>query len=464
MKRFFPKTLTAQTIFVLLLGLTVSHFLSMVIYSSDRVESLSTMGGRNMAQRIASASHLIVDTPEGWRGRIVQALNEPSFKVSISPESMLVTEGEQGRHLSILKKFLRSQIGLSEDTKLFVQLFETPHEGGMIGLMNPNQWMHMQMMSKMHGITSHQSLRVSLELPEGLWLNFATDIPESDPFWSATSILSLALMAIAVIVLSVWVVRRITVPLRSFAHAAKRLGRDVKAPPMSEKGPLEVQEAAQAFNEMQERLRRLVENRTQMMAAISHDLRTPITLLRLRTEQAEALADRNKFLSTLDNMEHMISLTLEFAKQDFEEEKRLKVDMSALIESICEDMNDAGNDIEYILGKQTLYVCAPIAMKRAFTNLIENAIKYADSAKVSLNDLGTEISVVVFDSGPGVPADQLDKITQPFYRCEASRNQKTGGVGLGLSITQSIVQAHGGELILKNLEAGGLEATVYLPK
>jgi len=464
MKRFLPKTLTAQTIWVLLIGLSVSHFLSMVIYSGDRTESLSMLGGRNMAQRIASVSHVIIETPAEWRGRIVAALNEPTFRVSISPESTLVNQPEEGKQLTLLKQLLRFKIGLPTDTPLAVQLFETPHDGGLLGQFHPNQWMHMQMMSEMHGISAHQSLRVSFTLPDGKWLNFATDIPETNPFWSPTSIMSLISMAVAVIVLSIWVVRRLTVPLRSFAQAARRLGKDVKAEPMAESGPLEVQEAAKAFNEMQDRLQRMIENRTQMLAAISHDLRTPITLMRLRSELVEDETDRHKMLETLDEMEHMISLTLEFARQESETEERRKVDISALVGSICDDLEDAGKDVLFEDREKILFECAPVGMKRVVSNLIENAVKYGEAAQVSVTSDDNDVQITICDMGPGIPEDQLTKVLQPFYRCEASRNRDTGGVGLGLSIAQSIVEAHGGQLVLSNRAEGGLEAKVLLPR
>lgn len=461
MKFLWPKTLTAQTIWVLLIGLTVSHFLSMLIYSSDRVESLSMMGGRNMASRIGSVSHLIIESPDDWRGRIVDALNEPTFRVAITPESMLPNDSaDQSQRL---KQFLQVQIGLPKESPLIVQMFETPHDGGVLNGISPNHWMHMQMMNRMHGVSAHQSLRVSFRLPDGQWLNFATDIPETTPFWSKESLLSLALMALGVVIVSVWVVRRITIPLRTLGDAAKQLGRDVKTPPMSEKGPLEVQEAARAFNDMQDRLKRLLDNRTQMLGAISHDLRTPITLLRLRTELVEDDAKRDKMLATLDDMERMISLTLDFARQEASEEERRKVDLAALVDSICDDMQDTGKAVQMAPTDQILYVCAATGMKRVVTNLIENAVKYAGEATVSLAQSKSTLNIIVEDDGPGIEKEHLSKVTQPFYRCETSRNQNTGGVGLGLSMAQSVVRSHGGELIIENKEQGGLKVTVSLP-
>lgn len=463
MKRFLPQTLTSQTILVLLVGLTMSHVISMFIYSDDRVEALTLMGGRNMAQRIANISHLAIESPLEWRDKIVSAVDEPSFRVWLTPESMIVSEDTKENQVNILKEYLSNRLGIEGNDSIHVQLLEVPHEGGALSALSPNRWIHMQNMRGMHGITHHQSLRVSLELTKGQWLNFATDIPEATPFWSTTSLLSLLSMALAVVVLSIWVVRRLTVPLRSFGLAAKRLGKDVNAPSLDEGGPKEVSEAAKAFNGMQDRLKRLIENRTRMLAAISHDLRTPITLLRLRIEMIEDLEEKTKMLTTLDDMEHMIASTLDFARQDAMQEDRRKTDLTALIDSICTDAADAGSMVEFEGTEKILYDCQPVALKRALINLIENAVKYGGSAHIFLNKKPGWIEIKVEDNGPGIEESKIDQVFQPFFRCEESRNRETGGFGLGLSVTQSVAHAHGGEITLSNKPDKGLEAIFTLP-
>ncbi|MCW9045233.1 MAG: ATP-binding protein [Alphaproteobacteria bacterium] len=463
MKRFLPQTLTSQTIFVLLLGLSVSHIISMLIYSDDRVEALTLMGGRNMAQRIANISHLALESPDGWRNKIVSAVSEPNFRVWLTPESMIVSEFASNNQVDVLKNYLSHQLEISDSNSIHVQLLERDHEGGIFASFGPNSWMHMEMMKGMNGITGHQSLRVSLALKEGQWLNFATDIPEANSVWSTTSLLSLLSMVIAVVVLSIWVVRRLTSPLRSLGQAAQRLGKDVNAPSLDEKGPKEIRDAAMAFNEMQARIKRLIENRTSMLAAISHDLRTPITLLRLRTELIEDLEDKPKMLATLDEMEHMIATTLDFARQDALQEERKITDISALLETICSDASDTGLNVSYEPEIKVLYNCQPVALKRALINLVENAVKYGGKANVALTKSETSFSVTVEDNGPGIAPNKLDKVFQPFYRCEESRNKNTGGFGLGLSVTQSVAHAHGGEVTLENKPDKGLRATFTLP-
>jgi signal transduction histidine kinase len=160
----------------------------------------------------------------------------------------------------------------------------------------------------------------------------------------------------------------------------------------------------------------------------------------------------------------MISLTLEFARQESETEERRKVDISALVGSICNDLEDAGKDVSFEDCEKTLFECAPVGMKRVVSNLVENAVKYGEAAYVTVTSDDNDVEIKICDKGPGIPEDQLTKVLQPFYRCEASRNRDTGGVGLGLSIAQSIVEAHGGQLMLRNRDEGGLEVKVLLPR
>jgi len=465
MKRFLPKTLTSQTILVLLIGLTVSHLFSMLIYSGDREEALAMLGGRNMAQRIANVAHLVADSPAEWQEKIVKNLNEPNFRVWITPESMLVPQESEGERVETLRSYLKNQMHGPVINRIEIQFLESSEGVEPLADVGLGHWTHMQLMRFMHGIPFHHSLRISMEIGNGQWLNFMSILPESTSMWSMTSLLSLMSMALAVIVLSIWTVRRLTVPLRRFAQAANRLGKDVTAPPLPVSGPLEVQQAVIAFNEMQDNLKHLIENRTHMLAAISHDLRTPITLLKLRIEMMEDGEERTKMLKTLDEMEQMISSTLAFARQDAEQEERRVVELNALVETICDDLIDTGKDVSFLTEEKFIYECKPVAMKRALTNLIENAVKYGQRARVAIiSSNGHNIEIAIEDDGPGIPEDKLKTVFEPFYRLESSRSRETGGAGLGLSVAQSIILAHGGSIELKSPLGEGLKVSVCLPK
>ncbi len=194
-----------------------------------------------------------------------------------------------------------------------------------------------------------------------------------------------------------------------------------------------------AFNEMQTRLRELIENRTRLLAGISHDLRTPLTLLRLRAEIVPEGEDRDKMLATIAEMDGMIGATLQFARDEMRNEPLPRADITAMLQSIADDMNDAGHAVPVTQSGEILAECRPAALKRALMNLIENAVKYGNEAKVTLARTESGIDITIDDEGPGIPEAELARVVQPFYRAETSRNRETGGVGLGLAIAFSVV-------------------------
>jgi signal transduction histidine kinase len=321
----------------------------------------------------------------------------------------------------------------------------------------------MPMGPMMGGMGSWRSLQAAVELAGGQWLSFATVLPNTGPPVSWQFILSLAVMAVIILAVAGWAVRRVTAPLGVLARAAERLGKDVGAEPLAEVGTAEIRQASHAFNEMQERLGRLIENRTRMLAAISHDLRTPLTLLRLRAEAVENPDNRGKMLATIAEMDAMIAATLAFARDETAAEPRRRTDLTALVASIVDDMGDAGLPVAMQPAEPVIYECQPGALRRALTNLLDNAVKYGKHAQVTVRPTLQTIEIVIDDEGPGIPEDELVRVFQPFYRAEESRSRETGGIGLGLAIALTVVQAHGGRLTLTNRPAGGLRACIILP-
>ena len=274
----------------------------------------------------------------------------------------------------------------------------------------------------------------------------------------------MGLMAIIILAVSVWAVRRVTAPLASLSAAAERLGNDLNAPPIPETGTIEMRRASHAFNTMQARLRGLIENRTRMLAAISHDLRTPLTLLRLRAENVDDATEREKMLATIAEMDAMIGATLAFARDEAAAEERRPTDLAALVQSIVDDMTDADLSVRMEPAAAIVLDCRPAALKRAIRNLIDNAVKYGKNASIAIKPMPRSIEITIDDEGPGISSEELSRVFEPFYRVEQSRSPETGGVGLGLAIALSIVQAHGGEIYLSNRPSGGLRAAVVLPR
>ena len=316
-------------------------------------------------------------------------------------------------------------------------------------------------------------MRLAAEPGEaGRWLAMDIPMPAPQPWNSLNFLVSFVLMTAGAAGLVLWAVRRLTRPVATLALAAEALGRNVNAPPLSEEGPAEVATAAAAFNTMAARIRKFVEDRTFILTAIGHDLRTPITRMKLRCEFIEEEEVRRKLLGDLDALEAMIAATLSFGRDATAEEPVSAVDLAELARTILDEAADARPDLDPALDllfyagpdHMTVWV-RPIALKRALTNLVSNALAYGGSARVTLLPAqGGAVTLMVDDDGPGVPAGELEQVFQPFHRVEASRNRETGGVGLGLPIARNVLRAHGGDVLLANRPGGGARATVVLPQ
>lgn len=458
MNALMPRSLVGQTILVLLVGLTVSHLLAMWLYANDRVEMLAQFSGRNVALRVAEITKLFEETPDHWHERLIRATDSPTLSVSLTPEGRTVP----ARQETWLEAMIRGMLSAALDGRQTIVRVRDHSGSNVVG---GNAWrMRQQMHELLHLWPPAQVLSVSVPLGGGRWLNFESAVQGSQSLWSARSLLSLALMTAGVLLVSFWVVRRITRPLATFATAAERLGKDVQAPPLPLEGPIEVRRAAQAFNQMQARIRRLIENRTLMLAAISHDLRTPITLLRLRAEFVENEEERRKMLATLESMEQLIATSMSFAREDATREENSTVDLAALLASVCDDLADAGAAIELDAPDRLSYRGRAVALKRAFINLVENAVKYGDRARVTMTATTDQVEIVIDDDGPGIPEEQLREVFTPFYRVEKSRSRNTGGMGLGLAVALAAIQGHGGDIRLVNRQPHGLRAVITLPR
>jgi signal transduction histidine kinase len=473
-KSFVPKSLFGQTILILLVGLVISHAVGAWIYAGAREQAVRAIGGFAAAQRVANLSRLVEDAPAEWRPRLVAALSDPTFRVALTAQPPQLPPSEAAGAAKAVEDYVRQQLRERPDRQVRAAVLAPPNGAPgapfgppfdhrpFPGPVGGGGMMHQMMGPGFGPFGGWRGLQVAVQLGDGQWLSFVTALPQDAPSVSWQFIVSMALMGVIVLAVSVWAVRRVTAPLGLLSAAADRLGRDVTAAPLAESGSAEMQRAARAFNRMQQRLRRLIESRTQMLAALSHDLRTPLTLLRLRTEEVADAGERDKMLATIGEMDEMIGSTLAFARDEVQAEPRRKVDIAALLASVVDDMADAGLPVTMTAAAAAIHDCQPGALKRALTNLLDNAVKYGKCARAAIASTGG-IEITIDDDGPGIPEAELAKVFQPFYRVENSRSRDTGGTGLGLAIAQAIVQAQGGELTLANRPGGGLRATIKLP-
>jgi two-component system OmpR family sensor kinase len=301
----------------------------------------------------------------------------------------------------------------------------------------------------------------ALQQPSGAWTVVK---PEPEPFpnaWQQRVGLWFIACLIVLGPVGYLFARRLVAPIGAFARAAERLGRDPSAPPLALTGPPEIEKAARAFNTMQVRLQRYIADRTTMMAAISHDLRTPLARVRFKMEQAPATL-RSSVGGDLDEMEAMITAVLGFIRDVARPRERIAVDLLSIVECVVDDAVAAGGSAELETAEPIVVEADDTALKRLFANLVDNAIKYGGHADVRLGVEDAVAVVEIADRGPGLPAGELERVFEPFYRAEPSRNRATGGVGLGLAVARSIARAHGGDVVLRASEAG-LTAVVRLP-
>ncbi|MGL4714695.1 MAG: ATP-binding protein [Aeromonas sp.] len=451
----WPKGLTGQIILVALAGLILIQLLSIQIYRSDREEALGFVNSRNAMQRIISVVRLLSLSPPSLYDEILKASRSETLLLRLSSEP-LQPDNRSPRFEQLVRSRLNYPANLA--VEISAELKENAQRS--------KAWEHhARMMRDRKGPPPPRDMRLygSIELPQGGWLQFSSLVDKEVGSWSWQTTLNLMLVASLVIGLMVLLFRRATRPLKQLAANAERLGRGEDIEPLTEAGPTEIRESIQAFNRMHTRLDRFVQDRTRMLAAISHDLRTPITSLRLRTEFLADGEDKDRIQQTLQQMEQMLAATLSFAREEGEQEATRELDLVSLLVSLCDDYADTGQPVTCLAQGKEVYACRANTLRRVLQNLIGNAIKYAGSAEVSLERNKDELVIRVCDNGLGIDPARLEDVFKPFVRLDEARNTESGSVGLGLSIARTLVHQHGGELVLLNRPQGGLEARISLP-
>ena len=476
MRRLLPRSLTGRLLALLLLALVASHAIAFAVFRVERLDAVQAAHREQILSRAASTVQLLEDTPQALHERVLESATTPNIRFWLSPDSHLEDTPRTRRERRIAERLSRSLEGDVGEVRVRVL-----HKHGFWFHLwpgdarkdrRPSDWHRFDAQEKRawrdqrpwHDRRRRPELIISIQQATGPWLNVATVKPPPPVGWAWPSLISMLVMAVAIAAIVILMLRRIAGPLRRLAAASDGLGRGETAQALPEEGPEEVRQTTRAFNRMSTRLQRFVQDRTTMLAAVSHDLRTPITTLRLRAELLDDEEARAKMLETLEEMQHMVEATLAFAREDADRETTRKVDLTALLGSLCDDLSDLGRDVGFAGSERLPLLCRPISLKRALRNLIENAIRYGERARVRLEDQNDMVLVIIEDDGPGLPQHLMQQVFEPFFRQEKSRSRDTGGIGLGLAIARSIVRGHGGEIELSNRDGGGLRVLVRLPK
>ena len=440
---FSPRSLAARTALVLLTGLGLVQIAGLTIHALDRIDVQRVALMRDAAVRVISMYRSVALVPREGRSAVVAEYDQRDGTTA------WIADGPSAEKLPDMDPIIQRKF-----------------RGAMLLVPVPVE--HRPREFVLRGGPDAGRIGVGLRLEDGKWLNSTMELPAPWPWHSLNFFFAFLMMTVTAAGLTLWAVRRLIAPVGTLAAAAEALGRDVDAPPLPETGPAEVAIAARAFNTMAERIRRFVQDRTFMLSAIGHDLRTPITRLKLRAEFLEDDELRNKMLTDLDELEAMVASTLAFGRDIAADEPVVAVDLPELARTVLDEAADARPDSAENLsysGPDHLTVrVRSLAMKRALSNLVLNALAYGGNARVRLAmPESGQLILMVEDDGPGLAVGELERVFQPFHRVETSRNRETGGTGLGLPIVRNILRAHGGDVTLANHEGGGVRATVILP-
>jgi signal transduction histidine kinase len=425
--------LTARLVLVSMLGITLVHVASLYTYERALDDELAQAGDRQLAERIVAIKQAVMAVPPQQREGLAHDLSSGPVEAHWNPKRGAAPGGDVGAEWQSLPARLR-------DLAIDLQPSDI-----VLGA----------------GADPHMAL-LSIRFPDDSWLNvnlFTTRVQHS----RHGTLASTTLMALGVALLSLLLARSLTRPLRRMADVVTTLRADDVETRVPEDGPREVRELAVAFNGLRKRLGDLVTRRTRSLAAVSHDLRTPLTRLRLRLAEVPNGDLQHAMAADIDEMEQMIQATLSYLKGEETSEPKRQIDLVALVETIVDHARDQGHDATLSAPARVVVDGRLLGLKRAFGNLVGNALRFGSKVAVSVEALDGAAIVRIADDGPGIPEDKLDAVLEPFVRLEESRNTETGGVGLGLTIASSIVEGHGGMLRLSNRTEGGLQAEVRLP-
>ena len=452
--RLWPDSLAGRTL-AILLGITLLLIAgSAILLQEERNTRFEEQNRFRLLNNISTLVRLVEDAELRERQRIVNRFSKENFHASIEPTPLVA--GPPGHRIeNFLARNLSKQLNMPvSEINVRIRMAHDDDNSG------EHMMQRRPIRSMMH---EWGELDFSIRLGDGSWLNIRIDNSDAPPPWASKTLGLLVLLLVALIAGGMYLSQRMARPMAQLAKAADRLGLGQASSPLAEDGPREVRHTIRAFNRMQQRTQKHLKDRTLMLAAISHDLRTPITTLRLRAEYIEDEDMRNKTLATLAEMEAILSATLGFARDDAADESARPTDIPALLQSLVDDHVDLGSSATYHGPEKLPFTCRPVALRRALNNLIDNALKYGGTAEVHLTAQNNSIEICIDDNGPGIPEAKLTEVFTPFFRLDESRGGNTGGTGLGLSVALTIAHAHGGELTLINRQGGGLRARLVLP-
>ena len=445
-----PGSLFARMAALLLIGLAVAQLVSFWLFSGERSTVVAQTRGQVLVERLADAVRRLEADAPGQRAASLAALQNGELRAALIAPEQVAAHPARG----LLSAALADQLGTERE----VRSSGGPGMGGGNG-MRAGGGRHDNPPGR-----PASPRQLDVRLADGQWVRFTVERDSEAPGLPRDFYLRLALALGIVGAALVFAVRQATRPLHDLAQAAEHFGQNLDAPPLPEHGASETRQAARAFNRMQERIRRLIDERARALAAVSHDLRTPLTRLRLRTELVDDERLREQMAADLDAMAAMLDASLDYLRGLQDSEPARPIDVNALLQTLVEDNAVQGRELGLAGEADKPYPGRLAALQRAVQNLIDNAFKYGRDVRLTVSDSDETLRLAVEDNGPGVPPAELERLGTPYYRPDAARRSATGGVGLGLSIARDVAALHGGTLELANRPGGGFSATLRLPR
>lgn len=449
--------LRGQLVLLILSALFLAQAASVWFLFDERGQAIRAAQGRETADRAVNVVRLIENGPINLHDEILNAATSSLVRFTLSEQAGVdhADHGSGGNIESRIRGALDGELDRGilieiHDVELPRELFD-PADSSMAE-------MHREMM---RGSVSAIEMQLAIELKDGRWLNVGTRFHRPPIQWPWASVLSFGLTAAILVGIALWYgLSRVTGPLRNLASAADRFGRGDEPVKIVSEGPVEVRELSSALLRMQDRIGRFVAERMRLLAALGHDLRSPLTALRVEAELVDDDDTRNRLITSIEEMQGMVETTLNYAKGISGSEELETIELAGYLRALVNDMHatlpiDSPEDLRL--------KARPVSLRRALRNLIENALRYGETPKIEARAGSDTVVIDIKDQGPGIAEEDLEHVFDPYVRLEESRSRDTGGIGLGLSIARTIIQAHGGDLRLLNEEGGGLIARIELP-
>jgi signal transduction histidine kinase len=455
--------LKLRTQLILLLGLAVflAQVLSVYMLSGERELIIKKIERYQLLETLSNTTEFLNELTQDQQEPFLQAVNRGRFRGWLSDQPYFQLDLKQDIQLKdkLEQLFVNKPNHIALYTGSYWETIECNKEQNT--KLTQQRWVNQAFQISLLSVCEAEFFS-SIKLQNGRWINNAINLFQSPKILNSRVKLNLALTLILIIAIVTGLISRLTRPLRRLAEAAEKSGKGDFNVQVTESGPYDVRQAISSFNKMQERIQTFVESRTRLLAAISHDLRTPITSMQLRVELLDH-PEAPALLRTLKEMEDITNSSLDFFRVSSLQEEIQPVDLTSLVSSVCDDIASTGRPVTYDDTRSIVYNCRQNALRRVISNLIENAVNYGKQAHVNLSEESEKIFISVFDKGQGIAPELQQQVFEPFFRIDQARSNHKGSTGLGLSIAHNIVKIHGGDIQFHQSD-NGFEARIVLPK